>query len=259
VLFVQGVGVEGRGWRPQVEELSSDYACTVYDNRGIGKSRGDTKGLTIDVMARDALALLDRLGVARAHVVGHSLGGVIAQRLAFLRPERVASLALLCTFAGGRDLRSPSARLIWLGLRTAIGTRQMRREAFARLVLPDAYIASRGMGAAIDELEAVFGRNLATPPPITNLQLKALRTHDERARLREIGTIPTLVMSGRFDPIAPPKFGRALADGIGTAQFQEWADASHALPIQHAAAVNQRLHAHFTAATLRGAQQTEGG
>lgn len=248
IVFVQGVGVAGCGWSPQVEDLSNDHRCIVIDNRGIGGSRGETKGLTVDVMARDALAVLDALGLARAHLVGHSLGGVIVQRMALIGRERARSLSFLCTFAGGADLRGPSARLMWLGLRSRVGTLSMRRRAFARLVMPDDYLDARGIDRAVAELEAVFGRSLGAPPQVVGPQLAALRGHDERSRLGELSAIPALVMSGAFDPIARPAAGRAVAEGIGTARYVEWDDASHALPIQHASRVNAMLREHFAAA-----------
>src|SRR5262249_7880113 len=112
-LFVQGVGMTGRGWSPQTRALARDFRCISFDNCGIGDSRGDTRALSVDMLARDALALLDALQIERAHLVGHSLGGVIVQRMAALAPARAASLSFMCTFAGGRDLQRPSGRLIW--------------------------------------------------------------------------------------------------------------------------------------------------
>jgi pimeloyl-ACP methyl ester carboxylesterase len=125
----------------------------------------------------------------------------------------------------------------------------MRREAFARLVSPEAYVQARGIWAVVDELEVVFGRDLASPPPITDMQLRALRAHDERGRLSELRSIPTLVVSARHDPIARPEFGRTLAESAG-AEYLLWEDASHALPIQHAAALNERLRAHWAASSV---------
>lgn len=245
VLLLQGVGIERRAWSPQTRALESDYRCIAIDHRGIGGSEGDLALLSVDRMATDALSLLDGLGIDKAHVVGHSLGGVVAQRLALLVPERVESLALLCTFAGGRDLARPSMRLVWLGTLTRLGTRAMRRKAFARLVMPDALIAKRGLDAVATELEGVFGRSLAEPPAIGDRQLSALRAHDERTRLGELAKIRTFVASGALDPIATPASGRALAAAIPGATYREWDDASHALPIQHASAVNEALRAHF--------------
>jgi pimeloyl-ACP methyl ester carboxylesterase len=246
VLFVQGVGLAGRAWTPQTNELSSAHRCIHFDNRGVGESRGDTSALSVDQMARDALALLDALQIRRAHWVGHSLGGVIVQRMALIAPERAASLAFMCTFAGGRDLAWPSARLMWLGMRSRIGSASMRRKAFARLIMPDDHLAARGPESVMTELEQVFGRPLWQAPSIADVQLRALRTHDERARLPELAALRCIVMSGREDPIASHAANCALAAGL-SAKHRIWGDASHALPIQHARTVNAALRAHFAA------------
>jgi pimeloyl-ACP methyl ester carboxylesterase len=171
----------------------------------------------------------------------------VAQRFALLARERTQSLSLLCTFCGGRDLARPSARLMWLGMLTRVGTKSSRRKAFARLVLPKAEIATRGIDVVAAELEAVFGRSLAAPPAISDRQLDALRAHDERDRLSELAGLPTFVASGAHDPIARASFGRALAQLIPGARYREWEDASHALPIQLPDEVNAALAAHFAA------------
>lgn len=244
VLFVQGVGLMGRGWSPQTAELSRDHRCIAFDNRGIGASRGDTRTLSVDVMARDGLALMDALGIERAHLVGHSLGGVIIQAMALQAPERVASLTFMCTFSGGRDLLRPSARLLWLGTLSRIGTRASRRRAFARLIMPDAYLHARGAEQVMLELEQVFGRPLWDAPRIADVQLSALRAHDRRDRLPELAALRCMVMSGRHDPIARHSANAGLAASLG-APHRVWDDASHALPIQHAAPVNAALRTHF--------------
>jgi aminoacrylate hydrolase len=248
VLFVQGVGLAGRAWSPQTNDLERDYRCISFDNRGLGASRGDTRGLTVEHMARDALGLLDALKIERAHVVGHSLGGVIAQRLALIAPERIASLAFMCTFAGGRDLARPSARLIWLGMRSRIGSASARRRAFARLIMPDAYLATRGIDAVMAELEQIFGRPLWQGPAIADVQLHALRSHDQRDQLSRLAAARCIVLSGRLDPIATHAANAALAAGL-RAPHRVWDDASHALPIQHPKAINEALRAHFAATT----------
>jgi len=265
VLFVQGVGLAGRAWAPQIAELARDQRCIALDNGGIGGSRGDTRNLTshrcsrgtrsassaapdltVERLARDALGLLDALHIERAHLVGHSLGGVIVQQLALLAPERVASLALLCTFSGGRDLRSPSARLLWLGTLSRLGPRASRRRAFARLIMPDAYLEARGAQRVMSELEAIFGRPLWQSPGIADAQLQALRAHDQSARLPELAAHRCIVLSGKQDPIATHASNTALARSL-RAPHHVWEDASHALPIQHAAEVNAVLRAHFAA------------
>jgi hypothetical protein len=76
VLMIQGVGVHGDGWNPQVERLGSDFTCLTFDNRGMGRSIPAGGPITVGQMADDARALLDAEGWASAHVVGHSLGGL---------------------------------------------------------------------------------------------------------------------------------------------------------------------------------------
>jgi pimeloyl-ACP methyl ester carboxylesterase len=217
----------------------------LIDNRGIGQSTGGTERLTIPDLAEDALAVADALGLSRFHLLGHSMGGVIAQRVALAARARVRSAVLQCTLTGGKDLYRPGAALLWWGLRTVVGTRAQRRLAFARLVTPAARIAERGAETCIAELEEVFGRRLDELPPVTDRQLQALRGHDERQRLAELRGLPCLVQSAALDPIARPVFGRTLAEGIGTAEYECWEGASHALPIHQADQVNERLLAFF--------------
>jgi pimeloyl-ACP methyl ester carboxylesterase len=154
----------------------------------------------------------------------------------------------MCTFAGGYDLARPSARLIWLGALSRIGTRASRRKAFARLIMPDAFLEREGLDACMARLEATFGRSLSDAPAIADRQLSALRAHDQRAELPKLAAIPSLVLSGRLDPIATHAANAALAHGIGTAVHHVWEDASHALPLQHPEAVNEALAAHFARA-----------
>jgi pimeloyl-ACP methyl ester carboxylesterase len=173
---------------------------------------------------------------------------VIVQRMALLAPERVASLTFMCSFAGGRDLARPSAQLIWLGTLSRIGTRASRRKAFARLIMPKAYLEREGLDACMTRLETIFGRSLSDAMPIADVQLSALRAHDERAELSKLAAIPSLVLSGRLDPIATHAANSALAQGIGSAKHMVWDDASHALPIQCPKAVNEALAAHLASA-----------
>src|SRR5262249_15194720 len=133
VLFIQGVGVHGDGWRPQVDALASRFRCLSFDNRGMGRSQPDGGFISVEQMADDALTILDAESVEPAHVVGHSLGGLIALHLALEARSRVRSLALLCTFADGKAAAPLTLRMLWLGLRTRIGTRRMRRRAFLQL------------------------------------------------------------------------------------------------------------------------------
>ena len=250
ILFIQGVGVAGSGWRPQTDDLSADFACLAFDNRGLGRSRTTTTTamLSIAQMADDALALLDAKNFAAAHVVGHSMGGVIAQQLALNAPNRVKSLSLLCTFSQGAEATRLTPSILWLGMRSRIGTRAMRRRAFLEMLFPPAYLAGRDSAALAASLEPLIGRDLAEQPPIVMQQLKALGAHDCSARLHELASIPTLVLAATHDPIARVEYGRRLAQLVPGSRYVEMPDASHGVTIQEPPAINRLLREHFRSA-----------
>jgi aminoacrylate hydrolase len=248
LLGIQGVGVVGEGWRPQVDSLADRFQVITFDNRGIGRSSAGRTPLTIEAMAADAVAIMDAEGIDRFHLMGHSMGGLIAQHIAFLVRERVKSLSLLCTFANGRDATALSLRMLILGLRSRLGTRAMRRNGMLRIIMPDAYLRTVDRTRLAAELQQLFGRDLADQPPIVMAQLRAMSQYSAVPRMSGLGGIPALVLSGAHDPIAPPRLGRAIAETIAGARFVEFADASHALPIQCADAANALLLDHLTKA-----------
>lgn len=249
VLLLQGVGLAGAAWRPQVEGLAGGFTLVTVDNRGAGGSTMvDVATLSVEQMAADAVAVLDHAGIERAHVAGHSMGGAIATELALTAPARVRSLALLCTFRRGRDATAITPTMLWLGLRTRAGTRAMRRRAFVALVVPRAHVRAAGPDRVAAELAGVFGRDLADQPAIVMPQLRALSRYDAGERLRALGGIPTLVASAAHDHIARPASGRALAAAIPGATFVELPDAGHAVPIQCPGSVNDLLRRHWEGA-----------
>jgi len=248
VLLIQGVGLIGEGWRPQIDALKDALTLTWFDNRGIGASLGPPGPLTIEDMADDALAVMDHAGASSFHVVGHSMGGVIAQEVALRAPERVRSLSLLCTFARGRDATALTWTMLMLGLRTRIGTRTMRRRAFLEMVLPPDRLASVDPDRTAAEMAPLFGHDLADQPPIVMRQLRAMSRYEAGPRLGTLGSIPTLVVSGELDVIARPSSGRALAAAIPGARYVELAGAAHGVPIYDAAVVNELLRAHLARA-----------
>jgi pimeloyl-ACP methyl ester carboxylesterase len=205
----------------------------------------------VETMAQDALAVLDACHEESAHVVGHSLGGLIALQLARVQPRRVRSLSLLCTFADGRAVGPLSWHLVWYGLRSKLGTRAMRRRAFLHLILPRDLLRSHSPNELAEQYGHHFARDLADTPAITSRQLQAMRRTDLTAFLGELAFIPTLVMSASEDPIAPPRLGRAIADGIPGARFLEVPAASHALPLHNADWVNETLRSHLRSAETR--------
>ncbi|MBX7194973.1 MAG: alpha/beta hydrolase [Sandaracinaceae bacterium] len=247
VVWIQGMGLHGRGWAPQVDVLESRFTCLTFDNRGMARSQPVGEALTIPLMAADVIALMDREGLARAHLVGHSMGGLIALAAALEHRSRVRSLSLLNTFARGSDASRPRGPMIWLGARTMIGTRRMRRLAFLEMVMPEEVLKTRDRDALAAELEPIFGHDLGERPPIVMSQLSATGAYDATPRLAELAGLPTLVVSARQDVVAPAAFGRATAERIPGARYVEIADAAHGWPVQKPDEANRILAEHFTA------------
>ena len=249
VLLVQGVGVVGEGWRPQINDLVKHFTVVSFDNRGLGRSTGDSSPLSIELMAADACAVADAVGARQFHLAGHSMGGLIAQHVALTAPGRILSLALLCTFLNGRQGATMSWPLFVSAMRSRIGTRRMRRHAFVEIVMPPAYLAGVDRDRLCDELKELFGRDLADQPPIVMRQVRAMARFDASDRLAELGRIPTLVLSAQHDRIAQPHYGRALGAAIPGARYSEIAGAGHAVTIQCARIVNDMLLDHLGQAT----------
>jgi pimeloyl-ACP methyl ester carboxylesterase len=245
VVFIQGLGIHGGAWAPQIDALAAKYECMTFDNRGLGQSQPRGCSITIEQMAEDTLALMDAQGWQSAHVVGQSMGGLIALHMAFSARHRVRSLALLCSLPRGRDVFPVSREMIWRWLRTRIGTKSQRRKALLEIVMPESVIASSDPAALAAELAPLFGHDLADHAPVSARQLWALVRYDATARLNELAGLTTLVVNATEDRIAPPEVGRGMAEKIPGARFVEIPDASHAAAIQHAGQINALLMEHF--------------
>jgi pimeloyl-ACP methyl ester carboxylesterase len=216
----------------------------------MGGSRAIPAKLSVQGMAEDAFALLDHLEIGSAHIVGHSLGGVIAQQMALTHPERCRSLSLLCTVSRGADATSLSGRMFWLGLASMIGSRRSRRKAFLQIITAPGSVPPGTEDELSESLKPLFGHDLADRPPVAMKQLAALRAYDSSEMLEDLAGMPTLVVSAEHDLIAPPRFGRALAAGIPGARFVEIRDAAHGVTIQRADEVNRLLRDHLAAAEV---------
>jgi len=249
VLLLQGVGLVGEGWRPQFDELKANFTCIAPDNRGMGQSRSTDGRISIEDMAADALAVMDAEGIGQFHVVGHSMGGLLAQQMGLLAPSRVASLSLLCTFARGKQGATLSAGMLVTALRTRIGTRRMRRHAFLSLVLSHQAFATADKDAWAERLAPLFGHDLADQPAVVMKQVRAMSRFDAFDKLGQLGHIPTLVVSAEQDGIARVPYGKQLASAIPGAQFVEIANAGHGVPIEDAKQINKLLRTHFAKAS----------
>jgi pimeloyl-ACP methyl ester carboxylesterase len=248
VVFIQGVGLHGDGWLPQVASLGRAYTCMRFDNRGIGRSVPLGSALSVERMAEDVRALMDAVGWDDAHVVGHSLGALVALEVALSSPRRVRSLALLCASAAGRDLVRLSWWSLWVGLRMKVGPRPRRRRAFLEMVMPAASLIDADLEGVAAALAPLFGYDLADQPPIALRQAAAARAYSAAQRLDALPSVPTMVMTGAEDRVARPEHGVMLARRIRHARHVELPGAAHGLTIHRAEEVNDLLGKHLTAA-----------
>ncbi len=242
VLFIQGCGVHGLGWYPQVHVLQQAYRCIWFDNVGMGKSQPLDRSLSVPQMAEDARRVLDAWGIENAHVVGHSLGGMVGLQLALDAPERISSLGLLCSFADGRRVAPLSWRMVRLGLGTVLGTKAMRAASFTKLVT----CADEGYTTdTIERFARLFGHAMDRQPEVTPYQLRAMRATDLSPRLGELRHLRALILSAGRDPIAPGPLSQQIDQGLSGSTWLHVENASHALPITHAGWVTQQLRKHF--------------
>ncbi|MGE8218023.1 MAG: alpha/beta fold hydrolase [Stenotrophomonas maltophilia] len=209
VLLIHGLGGDAGFWGVEQAALSAHFRVLAVDLRGSGQSARTRGALDIDDLADDVLAILDHLDVARAHVVGFSMGGVVAQALARRAPQRVERLVLAATFARTR----PQARLFLQAVGEVYRNGATPRQVF-NLVLPwlfsEAFFADPRAAPYLDYPEDTADEQ--TPQDWQRL-LDAMCAFDGRAQLSAIA-LPTLVIAGDEDRLATPGDARQLADGI---------------------------------------------
>ena len=108
LLLIEGLGYASWSWFRQIEVLSDSYGVVCFDNRGVGKSDKPDIPYSIELMADDVARLLESLSIEKAHILGVSMGGYIAQKLAINYPQKVKSLVLGCTSFGGSQSIPPA-------------------------------------------------------------------------------------------------------------------------------------------------------
>ena len=225
LLMIMGLGGSALAWEPAlIAGLAQSFRPIVYDNRGTGRSDKPNEEYSIEGLADDAAALLDALGIARAHIFGVSMGGMVAQEFALHYPARVQTLTLGCTTAGGRNaVPAPKESMaILTAPRNGLSDADLIRRAWPLNYTP-AYIQSHRA-----ELEQEIVRVLAYPTPAFayKRQLDATFKFKTYDRLPEINA-PTLVISGADDPLMPARNSEIIAGRIPGAQVRLIPNASH--------------------------------
>lgn len=196
-LFIPGLVGLLNAWEFQMAHFSKRYRCIAFDHRGAGDSDKPNDGYSTQALARDAVALLDALGVARAHVAGTSTGGCVLQNLAIDYPDRLNC----CVFSN-----------TWVKADEYITRVQMTRKRIALSYGPEEYVkvsslftnGSMQFRYDLDKVMELERRALATVAPVDVLaaRLDMTMTHDRTAELRKIRN-PSLIIGTRDDATVP--------------------------------------------------------
>jgi pimeloyl-ACP methyl ester carboxylesterase len=246
LLLIMGMSGTFSHWgEPFLDELRSDFEVIVYDHRGVGDSSPLAEPLTIELLARDAAGLLDALDLDEVHVLGISMGGMVAQELALAHPERIRTLVLGCTYCGGEgsSLTGPDA-LQRLAAGMSSGDRALAVRTAWEINVSHAFCDSPAGERAWEAFSAI-GLRRAVPVPVIMAQVQACTAHDTSARLDRL-TMPTLVVHGTADEMIPvanapiihrliPGSRLEILDGIGHLFFWEQPQRSAELVRDHAA------------------------
>jgi pimeloyl-ACP methyl ester carboxylesterase len=230
LLMIQGYGGSSEDWNsqePRAMELSKHYKVILIDSRGTGRSSASTEEFTIEAMADDAAALLDHLKLSRAHVLGTSMGGMIAQELAIKYPEKVDGLLLLYTGPGGHLYDLPGQReslrkLSW-SFKPPVG---MSPEDVTDEILRLAYYKDY-LTLNRDKLKSAVVE-YPTPSSTLERQYNAIMRFDSTGRLDLIKS-KTLILHGWNDLLIFPEAARFLADHISDSELLMFERAGHVL------------------------------
>lgn len=246
VLLIMGFGMPGRAWMSQVPTLSQHHRVAWFDNRGVGESDAPDGLYTMQDMAGDVVALLDHLEWERAHLVGVSMGGMIAQEVALRYRARVRSLALIATHAGGWNALLPTWQGLGLFLRANTAQGQARIEILSQLLYSDAFRRS----PAIAQLQALMLESIASPAAARSriAQFAAVARHRTAGRLKQLASLRTLILRPESDLLIRPSQSERLKRLMPHAELRSIANAGHGLIREYADTVNAALLEHFAAA-----------
>ncbi|WP_440997606.1 alpha/beta fold hydrolase [Arhodomonas sp. SL1] len=238
LVLIMGLGGTVEAWGMQLPAFSAEAHVVAMDNRGAGRTESHTPEWSVDDMAADVLAVMDAADVERAHVVGVSMGGLIAQALYHLAPERVRSLILGCTGPGVNDPAferpAPAVEQVLHIDRESVGHATALRRLTEVFYHPTYRERVPDLADRLLRFEQDLGADLAGP----HRQLEAVyRQPGEGGRLSDI-QVPTLVLHGEDDIVWPVENGEYLAEAIPGARLEVFPETGHMLMLERPRAFN---------------------
>jgi len=243
LLLITGLGATMDVWDPTfLDALAAHYTVIVFDNRGMGGTTAVPEEYSIEQLADDTEGLLRALGLERAHLMGYSMGGFVAQELTLRRPERVDRLVLMGSGCGGAEGIPPGPEVV----RALSDLSGSLAEVLGRVIsvlVPEEW--SRDHRAY---LEGILTRPPAPPSPESILrQVRALRSWPgSYERLPQVSR-PTLVLSGTADQVLVPANALLLVNRIPGAWLAQFAGGGHGMQYQYPRQLAATIHAFLEA------------
>ncbi|MBO6784915.1 MAG: alpha/beta fold hydrolase [Alphaproteobacteria bacterium] len=240
VLLIHGLAGDHTAWLPQVAAWKDRYRVIAFDNPGSGDSSLVSEPAGTEDLADATLGLMDKLGIDKAHVVGRSMGGAVAQHMALKAPERFQSMAMAASFArldpvGARVISNLQQLLEWRG-----NWAEWAPHAVFLFVAPQFFNENPELIAKVTALVSDEGRDMASYDHLATACLE----HDVLDRLDGIAT-PTLVMGGRFDPICSMTAQNWMMDKLPNARLEVFEKSSHFFLVEEAAKAMSTLEGWF--------------
>ena len=228
LLMIQGMGGQASSWgEPFMERLRPHFTTVRFSNRGVGLSDNPGNVVTIPAMADDAAGLLSVLGIERAHVLGISMGGMIAQDFAIRHAARVQGLVLGCTGCGpAHSVPAPPETMAKLGQMMGLPAEERVRAYWALTVTPEFLESGNDLLEEMIQMVRAAPEELVRLQATMALQFGAITAHTSYDRFEEIKA-PTLVIHGDTDALVPAANGEMIHEKIAGSQMHIIAGVGH--------------------------------
>jgi pimeloyl-ACP methyl ester carboxylesterase len=251
LLLIMGLGANASNWEMQIETFAREYQVIAFDNRGAGRSEKPAEAYSIHQMAEDAASLLQELGIHSANVFGMSMGGMIAQELALRHANRVRTLVLGATMAGGPGATLPNPAMMQQWLSLARLPKEQAIEGGLKFLYSEDYVTQN----KADLVAGALARwELMAPPHALQKQVIAVISFNTQSQLKDIHQ-PTLILHGTDDKIIPFPNSEILVNGIPGAHRVVYPGMGHGLLVERDDDVNREVldflrphRTHFVAA-----------